>query len=245
MAAQFLIAILALLAFNHPDYFPILKLLPWHTMSRSTVRSALLLGPLLALLSLGFWSEPRRFSKPIVGFVIFLFALEPFAQIWALGSRTRGQSHEEKTYFSIISNAPGEALMEWPFCLTAWNQPPEGLCFKREKHYFTYNAQRFHQKKTVSVDLGRASRRERNEWNRLPFTSLFESLIQQRCFSESEWRFFLDQYRKYDFAGVEIYPELIPAGCLAGWEQHFGKAKGRLKVPSAPERVFFQLKSRP
>lgn len=240
LLARFWLALLALLTLSHPRWFPLLTLLPWHAMSRSSVRHTLLLAPLLVLLSSAFWRLPKRPSRLVLGALALLFVIEPLAQVLRLGGRIRAQSDVERAYFRLISESPGEAILEWPFCLTAWNQPVEGLCVAREKHYFTYNAQRFHGKKGISLDIGRASRRERGEWNRLLWNGLYDSIREDRCFSATEWNWILAQMKRLRLAGVEIYPELLPGHCLAEWERRLGKPRGRLKSPGTPERVFFR-----
>ncbi len=237
---RFLIVTFLTVALFHPRLFPTLKLFPWHLLSRQSVRFIILLAPLLVFFSVPFWEKWRE-QRPVVKMMVkLLFIFETLGQIFGLGGSFRGLAPEEATYFQEIKRSPGVGLLEWPYCMTAWSQEPEGSCYLRENHYFTYNAQRFHEKKTISVDLGRTSERERREWAQIPLHSLFRSLEQKRCFTQAEWSLFLNFYRAYDFAGVEIYPELLGPGCLKQWQKRLGEPSRRIKVAGRTERIFFK-----
>ncbi len=236
---NFLLTLLGILVLFHPVWLPTLKLFPWHVYSRNSARYSVALAPLLALLALPFFEKWNAQSRSIRAWFCVILLAEAAAQIFPLGGTIRTQTKEEKEYFAYVKALPGEALLEWPYCLTAWNQPPEGPCVARPTHYYTYNAQRFHGKKVPSADLGRASKRERAEWAANPLNELLAAVEKQRCFSESEWRRFLELFRTPQFAALELYPELLPKVCLPEWEKRLGMPTRRLKIPGAPVRHLY------
>ncbi len=61
---------------------------------------------------------------------------------------------------------------------------------------------------------------------------------QRRCFTESEWTFFRSFVAKNDFAGVNVYPDLLPPGCAEAIYARLGDPVATTVLPGAGSVAF-------
>jgi hypothetical protein len=131
---------------------------------------------------------------------------------------------------SYVKNQPGEAVLDWPFCVTGGNGigAIDGLC----PYFFTIGSipamRRFHEKKVVGQYFGRLHPSQiepylQAGWSQMfvpDKLDLFKGTRQSRCFTTEEWSFFTDFYKFNDFAGINLYVVLAlllsKPGCHLG-----------------------------
>jgi hypothetical protein len=158
-----------------------------------------------------------------------LFALAPLGAIefvtgWWLVARSPSISAAAPTFFSYMSTireTPGVALLDWPFCVAGGNGVGAELCpfYSKNAHVYTYR--QFHDKKVVGQYFSRLSPAQIRPFLDAGWSTLFapddpephRGHAQTRCFDEREWRFVEQLLGAGDFAGVSLYPELLPDGC--------------------------------
>jgi hypothetical protein len=64
----------------------------------------------------------------------------------------------------------------------------------------------------------------------------------KRCFQEAHWSFFTDFYKYNDFAGINLYVDVLPKECISEFHQRFGKPVRETVIPKTG-RVQFLPKS--
>jgi hypothetical protein len=66
---------------------------------------------------------------------------------------------------------------------------------------------------------------------------------QSRCFYKNEWKFFTDFYRLNDFAGINLYLDLLPESCANEFYRRFGAPQKETILPGFIGRSVFIPKS--
>jgi hypothetical protein len=82
-------------------------------------------------------------------------------------------------------------------------------------------------------------------WDKLFFpdsSDVSKATRQARCFRPAEWSFFTDFYKLNDFAGINLYVDLLPEDCVGEFYTRFGTPAAETLVPGAG-RVKFIAKS--
>jgi hypothetical protein len=82
-------------------------------------------------------------------------------------------------------------------------------------------------------------------WDRLFFpdnVDIHKATRQTRCFRAEEWSFFTNFYKFNDFAGINLYVNLLPEDCVNEFYKRFGTPVVETTVPAAG-RVKFIPKS--
>ena len=123
--------------------------------------------------------------------------------------------------------------------------------------YYRFNTvihslRRFHEKKVMGQFFGRLHPDQISPylqagWDKLFFPDspdIYKATRQARCFRPAEWSFFTDFYKLNDFAGINLYVELLPEDCVSEFYARFGTpaaetrvlGAGRVKfIPKSPE----------
>ncbi|QKZ15757.1 hypothetical protein HU175_14080 [Spirosoma sp. KUDC1026] len=228
----------------HPILFPTLKLFPWFSFNRHGGRASLIYPVLFTLLALPVrWSDSRN-ARWAVCCLGLLMLTE-----WTHGLRTRLQipldtvSDDVLRYCATIRRQPGVAVLDFPFCTVGADGvgAPEGLCPYYDQQNAIFTFRRFYDKSGVGQYFGRLPPAEiqpflRDGWPRL--------LAPGRTFTAQDWQF-LDRFlRQNDFAGINLYPDLLTPAQLAGFYQRYGPPIAETRFPAAGRVVFIPVHSK-
>ena len=154
-------------------------------------------------------------------------------------------------FMRAVRETPGEAVLDWPFCVAGGNGVGNReLC----PYYFRNNTifanRRFHGKKVMGEYFGRLAESQVAPYRQAGWPALFDpappgfphSQRQARCFTDDEWTFFSDFFAKNDFAGISVYPDLLPSGCAELIYERLGSPIAETSLGAAG-RVAFVPKS--
>ncbi len=230
-------------------YLPLLKLLPWFAFCRVYSRSTIVYSTLLALLSLEATLAPlgtplrRRFAK-LGLLVIAALELCTIVQIKRV-LPAYSFSTQQRDYLAQIKKLPGEALLDFPFCLTGGNGDIGGLCPMWQRLKGVYALQRFHEKKVIGQYLGRLHPSQTDPFVRQGWSSLNDpdtlrittAKQQRRCLTPDEWLFFEQFYLYNDFAGIQLAVDRLPPGCPEQFYQRYGKPIASTELADAGRLV--------
>ena len=312
-----LITILVLCLFYHPDNLPLLKIFPWFSFNRITDRSSIIYPCIFVLFSLNF--NPYIIRLPWRNLIIFLLVCLACTELYATYSfRTKYsfQHKQEKVsqtffdYMDYLSNQPGEAVLDWPFCVEGANywEVTKKLCPYYKINNSIYAMRAFHNKKVLGQYFGRlypdqvqpyleagwdqmfvpqgdkfvtfgldvayekakqagyeGSRRSLREdlkhgniiygiWS-LPHRGYTEGKIKgvdqegqsdyteqkninKRCFQDAHWSFFSDFYKYNDFAGINLYVDILPEECISEFYRRFGNPVMETVIPKTGKVQF-------
>jgi len=230
-----LITIFILCLFYHPADFPTLKIFPWFTFNRVAGRVTVIYPVILTIfaLEIHFYNLKLQTQRLVVSSLICLACLELYT---SYSFKESYQSHLlDKNFFKYmeyVRNQTGEAVLDWPFCIAGGNGVGQiqGLCPYFWKNSSIFALRRFHDKKVVGQYFGRLHPSQLKPylqagWNQLfsPNNPDFTKATQQtQCFSAEEWSFFTDFYQFNDFAGINLYTDLLPESCAQEFYARFG-----------------------
>lgn len=245
MVKPFLITALLVFAF-HPRWCKTLQVFPWFAYNRVAGRGTVVLPVLLALIGVSMDEWPRL-ARRIIG----ALAVAEFTTAVLLVSEFHPARLEKRhfDYFSTVSSAPGAALLEWPFCIaSANNMFTHELCPYYERIATGYANRRFHQKSTVSVYLSRAHKLQFKSWLDDGWEGMFSpddaermhAKRETRCFDDTQWERFDKLYRENDFAGIQLYVDLLPAECVQAFHARYGEPKAAETLPRFGRVEFIQ-----
>ncbi len=250
-------ALLALLLSFDPDGFAILRALPWFAAARVTGRFSTAYPAILAVFGL---AVPASFFRGRRGVLlatggVLLLAVEGVTAYGIALIQPRRTFYRPDAAFTrlvdVIRSAPGEAVLDWPWCLAGGNGV--GLCpFYRYEAGNTMLLQPFDGKKAVANYFGRLHPDQvlpyfAAGWARMFFPddpSNHRATRQRRDFRPQEWDFFRRFFILNDFCGVLLYTDRLPAATVAGFHRRFGEPVavatgtpyGRLEfIPKKPE----------
>lgn len=236
-----LVLMLLLCLLYHPVIFPTLKLFPWFSFNRHGGRSSLIYPLLLSLLALHIqW--PRRLPGQLLG----LFLLGLMGGEWYTGYSERLYSPVPVTsesllqYCAVVRQQPGVAVLDWPFCTVGGNGVgmKEGLCPYYTQQNAVFSFRRFYDKSGVGQYFGRLNPEQitpflRDDWPRL--------LTPNRAFTEPDWQFLDNFLRSNNFAGINLYPDLLTAEQVVKFYQRYGHPIARTTFPAAGKVVFLPV----
>ncbi len=234
-----ILAFAALLILNHPAFFSVVRVFPWWHEVRVAGRLSLVfpaIGALLALEGSEFWKAKKWF--------IPLFLLIPIIE-WHTFTTIRPQpngsiSTELAHYMDTIKATPGEALLEWPFCVkggdgVGW---PE-LCPAGGRNETTFGLERLHEKKLINVYLGRIAESQVEPLRKAGWNFLLAAGT-TRCWNAHEWEYVEQYLRNGSFAGIQFYPELVSPTCREEFLKRFGQPSVTSQLPAVGRIEFFK-----
>ncbi len=241
-----LVVLGALLVFYSP-LLPTLKLLPWTRFTRVASRTTVVLPVLCALVSLGIpWASLTRARKIVVTMAFLLLGATELSVAYGLNHgrhRVHRPTESFLTYMDHVRQQPGEAVLDWPFCVVAGNGVGlDTLCPLYEATHTVSSTRRFHRKKVVGHYFGRLRHSQIAAHLNAGWPKLLATVDEQRCFSPEEWTFFTDFFALNDFAGIQLYPDHLPAACVEQFHRRFGASTATTKL-WATGRVDFIPKS--
>jgi hypothetical protein len=232
--------------------FPVLKIFPWFQFSRVGPRSTVIYPVILVLYAL---AAPRlrlssvrsRLAAAMFGSVLLL----EVATVYTVpATRTYKYDANLFAYLRRVERTPGEAILDWPFCVTGGNGvgSRSGLCpyYRATRADFTHRM--FHRKKVVGTYYGRLHPDQirpflRDGWAQLlaPEERAGSTV---HCFSPDEWAFFERFLNTHDFAGVQLHTPLIPPACLREFHARLGQPVARADVPGSGPVEFIPRRDR-
>lgn len=245
----FIIMLLWILA-NQPYKGLSLTVFPWFKYARVGSRFTMLMAPLLTILALEVPLSKFKKSYLIAGFFMLLAViggLEFYTFANCYHYRASNVPEGFYNYMKTVKNTPGEAVLDWPFCIAGGNGV--GTDFLG-RFYHLNNAvgfmQRYHGKKIVGNYFGRLSMKQiepflRAGWHKMfhpDNPSPFQSKRQAVPMTEPEWDFFDKFYTLNDFCGISLYPGLLAPGDKQKFYERFGKPEISSKVAGGLEAVF-------
>ena len=238
-----LLAMLGLYAFSGSS-LPLLKLLPWFHFCRVLSRPTLVYSTILALLAVnGTLAMLPLFRRKIATAALLGLAL---LELYTMTGIKDAEPHysfsqAQREYLDTIQKLPGEAILDFPFCLSGGNGDIAGLCPYWSKLKGVYALQRFHEKKVIGQYLGRlhpsqAAPFVRQGWdllNEADSNDITRATIQTRCLSPKEWEFFEQFFRLHDFAGLQLATDRLPPGCKESFYARFGNPIASMELMNA------------
>lgn len=249
-----LLIVFLLCLFYHPADFPTLKIFPWFTFHRVGGRSTVIYPVILCLFALhiNFDGLRSRNRQLLSALLVFLACTELYtAYSFKLVYQPYSFDKNFFTYMEYVKKQPGEAVLDWPFCAVGGNGVGmQTLCPYFGKNASIYALRRFHEKKVMGQYFGRLHSSQiepylRAGWDKLFFPNNSDPLKatkQTRCFRPEEWDFFTNFYKLNDFAGINLYIDLLPELCVHEFYTRFGPPTAETIVPWAG-RVKFLIKS--
>jgi hypothetical protein len=230
-------------------YLPLLKLLPWFLFCRVYSRATLVYSTLLALFAIDISLQSLRPVRRYLALLCItaLGTLELTTIVLIKGEHpTYSFSNHQLSYFDTIKRHPGEAILDFPFCLTGGNGDIAGLCPYWERNKGVYALARFHEKKVIGQYLGRLHPTQAAPFVEQGWDELYDPDIrdfrratrQVRCLTEDEWTFFEQFYLYNDFAGIQLASDLLPSGCADQFYARFGQPTARMELRGLGPLVF-------
>lgn len=220
----------------HPSRVRTLHVFPWFFFNRVAGRSTIFFPLWFALVGLewlGSASLRLRRALAVVGAIETVTA-------WTLVHDYRPARYtvEMARYFEAVRAAPGEGLLEWPFCVAGAN----GVGTAELCPYYTlvstsYAYRRFHGKKVFGFYLSRLHASQvapRARWAALfspddpdPHRAKRET----RCFDEARFRAFDELVASGRFRAIQLDVDLLPPGCAASFHERYGAPVARASLP--------------
>ncbi|MBC7569124.1 MAG: hypothetical protein H7319_05255 [Spirosoma sp.] len=234
-------------AFYHPIHVPLLQVFPWCHLNRIPSRVTLIYPVVLAIFTLH-WS-PRL--QPAVWLLVLGLGLAELTTV--LSYRHNRPTYRFvasfQPYMNQLRQQPGEAVLDWPFCVIGGNGIGlgEGLCPLYKRTSTLYALQRFHGKKTMGQYFGRMHTSQLQPFVASGWPGLLNhpnetnALMADRlttCLTTQEWRFFEQFYQYNDFSGVNLYVDLLPKSCVADFYRHLGRPVAQTELSGVGRVVF-------
>lgn len=245
--APIVIAFVLCLAY-HPRRFPTLRLFPWFQFNRVAGRATLVFPLWMALVGLAWRPSLERLRVRRGLYALGLFAAVEIAIAYrAFVYRPFTADASFWKYMATVREAKGRAVLDWPFCISGGNGvATHDLCPYYALTSTTYAYRRFHRKDVVGLLLSRMTMAQAKPFYDLGFPALFApdspeirtARRQTRCFDDAEMTLFERFYRAHDFAGLSLYPDLLPAGCPERFYARFGKPVATTTLPAEGRAEF-------
>lgn len=234
-------------ALYHPIVFPTLQVFPWDHFSRIPSRVTIAYPVILTFFALH-WSGPIR---PIWLAGLLAIGVVEVGAVYSFRYEQKPYyfSDSFKPYMARIREQPGEAILDWPFCIVGGNGAglAEGICPLYTRTNTLYALQRFHGKKTVGQYFGRMHDSQLKPFIQAGWNALLDHPDQNdmwlanqltTCLTDEQWRFFEQFYTYNDFAGINLCVDLLPQACVQEFYKRFGQPVAATEIPGAGHIVF-------
>ncbi|HEY9674500.1 MAG TPA: hypothetical protein V6D11_23880 [Waterburya sp.] len=248
-----LLLVFLLCLLYHPSFFPTIRIFPWFSFNRVGGRNTIIYPVILCIfalhINLNNWRWRSR--QLVTSLLVFLACTELYtAYFLTLDYHPVSLNKNFFSYMNYLKQQPGEAVLDWPFCAIGGNGVSGGLCPYYNLNSGVYTMRRFHEKKVMGQYFGRLNPSQiepylQAGWDKLLLPDsrdLAKESPQVHCFRPDEWSFFTDFYKLNDFAGINLYLNLLPDDCMAEFYKRLGKPVAEAIVPG-PGRVQFIPKS--
>ncbi|GAB3257860.1 hypothetical protein GCM10027347_20730 [Larkinella harenae] len=250
-----LLVLFALCLFYHPNHIPTLKIFPWFIYHRNGERSTLIYPVLFGIMALYVPLTNRSGRRPPYLLLLAVLASVEFHTVYQL--RLSGNALSFKipgtfySYMERVRQQPGEAILDWPFCIVGGNGTgqKQGLCPYYSKIASVSTYRRYHGKKTVGHYYGGRLHSDQikpfliADWSRvLPGNCPSPSETVQCACQNVDWTYLTQLYRQHDFAGINLYPDLLDKACIQEIYLRFGQPVAETQVPVAGRVQFIPRK---
>ncbi|BAY35975.1 hypothetical protein NIES2111_02940 [Nostoc sp. NIES-2111] len=249
-----LILLFVIFVVYHPINFPTLNIFPWLALNRKPITSIypVMLG--LFALEVNF-NGLHEHKKKIVSLLLVCLACTEVYTAYSIKLNYNPYSVDKNfvfdktffTYMNYVKEQPGEAVLDWPFCAVGGNGVgAASLCPYYHLNSGIFSLRRFHEKKVMGQYFGRLHPSQikpylQAGWDKLfcpDSRDIFKATRQTRCFTTQEWSFFTNFYKFNDFAGINLYVNLLSADCIAEFHKRFGNPAIETVVPVAGQVQF-------
>lgn len=237
-----IVLMLVLCLLYHPVLLPTLRVFPWFSFNRHGGRSSIVYPVLFVLLTLPLrW--PAGGAGRVAAALLGLLMLSEWTYLMQLRLyiSTPVVSADVLHYCATVRQQPGVAVLDFPFCTIGADGTgdAEGLCPYYDQQNAVFTFRRFYDKKAVGQYFGRLHPDQitpflRDGWPRL--------LTPGHAFTDVDWRFLDDFLRKNNFAGINLYPDLLTPAQVAGFGQHYGPSVAQTHFPKAGTVVFLPVR---
>jgi len=241
-----LLIIFLICLFYHPTNFPVLKIFPWFAFSRVHGRVTVLYPIILCIFALHInLNGLGLYIKQLLSALLVFLACTEIYTAYSLKLNYQPYSFDNNffQYMNYVKEQPGEAVLDWPFCVQGGNNLGglKNLCPYYGRNGSIFALRRFHHKKVMGQYFGRLHPSQIKPyieagWDKLFFPNnpdILQANRQTRCFKSDEWSFFTDFYKLNDFAGINLYVDLLPQDCVNDFYTRFGQPTVQTKVPNA------------
>jgi len=227
--APHLVMALAIVAY-HPRWSKTLQVFPWFAYFRVAGRGTLVLPTILAIIAASALNWPKRATRIVGALAIAEFAT---ATLCVSGYKPGRLNAPTEAYFATIKHSPGKGLLDWPLCIaSATGSITRELCPYFNYQSTTYANRRFHEKSTVGTYLSYVHPSQFATWLNDGWADMFmpndpnreHPTRELRCFSDEQWQRFDALYTGYDFAGIQLYLDLLPDECVETFHRRYGPA---------------------
>lgn len=233
-------------------YPAVLGIFPWFAFFRVTGRVTMIYPVILTIFALHFRLSVKKTKfKQLSAILIALIACLEFSTFYYLRIKNYQPYVFAPTfweYMATVKTSPGEAVLDFPFCAIGGNAvgAAEGLCPYYTRTMSNFSLRRFHEKKVVGQYFGRLHPDQIKSLVEAELSKMFspdsenimQASSQTRCFDNQEWMFFEKFYHSNDFAGINLYTDLLPPACVEDFYQNLGYPITETLVPLAGKVVF-------
>lgn len=238
-----LIIILFLCLFYNTESLPTLKIFPWFSFHRITGRSTLIYPIIFCIFALGISFNKLRspLRTILTGLLVCLACVELYTGYSFKQTYEPYQLNQEfYGYMNAVKQQPGEAILDYPFCVTGGNGvgSNDELCPYYAHLSTLHTNRRFHDKKVIGKYFGRLNPSQIEPFIEAGWGGLLDASEQNQCFNEQQWKFFEDFYKYNDFAGINLYVDFMPQQCLPEFYQRLGQPMIEANLPNAQQAQF-------
>lgn len=233
----------------NPITFPTLNIFPWLAFNRKPITSIYPVILCIFALEINF-NGLRKHNRKILSVFLVCLACTEICTAYFIKLHYNPYSVDKNftfdknffTYMNYVKKQPGEAVLDWPFCVAGGNGVgAASLCPYYHLNSGIFALARFHNKKVMGQYFGRLHPSQiepyiNSGWDKLFFPNkkdIFKATHQKRCFRTEEWSFFTDFYKLNDFAGINLYTDFLPEECIDGFYKRFGIPAIETTVPVA------------
>ncbi|GAB3903631.1 hypothetical protein GCM10028803_32410 [Larkinella knui] len=250
-----LLVLFTLCLFYHPTHIPTLKLFPWFIYHRNGERSTMIYPVIFGLMALHIPSPFRSgLHSSLLAVLALLAGMEAFTAYRIRSDSTVLSFKVDDTFYNymdLVRQQPGEAVLDWPFCIVGGNGTGQnqGLCPYYSKTASVSTYRRYHGKKTVGHYYGGRLHIDQiqsflvADWARVLPGNCENAAGTGLCNCQSvDWAYLTKLYRRYDFAGINLYPDLLEPACVQEVYARFGQPIAETQVPKAGRVQFIPRK---
>ncbi|MBE9032275.1 hypothetical protein IQ266_21280 [filamentous cyanobacterium LEGE 11480] len=245
-----MMTILVLAVLYHPKTFPTINAFPWLTFHRVGSRLTLMYPVILGLFAVHanlpqpLTNSLKRFKRPLAIGILTILAVAEIGTAYGWKNQSYQPYHfqpEFQRYIETVKAQPGEAVLDFPFCVAGGNGLTNGMCPFYKWTVANFAFRRFHGKKVVGQYFGRLHPDQAAEITAAGWPQMFSSdqknnihqaQKQTVCFNDQQWKFFESFYYLNDFAGINLYTNLLLPDCIQQFYTRFGQPISRTKIPA-------------
>ncbi len=227
------------------------RLVPWFSFARVGGRFSLVYPTVLCLFALGLARQGWRGRRGLAAGVLVALLAAETATAYA-GPLLRRPAFVPDAAFGAfmkaVEAAPGEAVLEWPFCIAAGNGVSTGeLCPYYLRQAGISALRQFHGKKVVGHYFGRLHPDQVAPFMAAGWQHLFvpnglplswSATRQRRDLLEPESRFLEDFFLLNDFCGMIVYADLLPAESVRRLHELVGPPVAEITYPGVGRMEF-------